>query len=78
MMRLDPHQSLGCPDRLLGEMPGNRDLIEIARQIMKCYGDAAAEEAEQRAQHNREDGDQEAAELWTQVARAVRRMQGKT
>jgi hypothetical protein len=58
-------------------VPAARDLIEIARQMMEQYGDAATYEAERRATHNREHGDQDAAELWSQVARAVQRIQGR-
>lgn len=59
-------------------MSSARDMIEIARQIIERYGDGAADEAARRAAQNREHGDQEQAAFWAQVARAVRRLQGRT
>lgn len=60
------------------QMTSARDVIEIARQVIERYGEAASDEMERRAAQNRELGDQEQAALWAQVARAVRRLQGHT
>ncbi len=59
-------------------MASPRDLIEIARQMIQRYGETAADEMERRAQHHREHGEEEGARLWADVARTVRRLQGRT
>jgi hypothetical protein len=46
--------------------------------MIERYGESAIEEIGRRVKHNREHGDHEAAELWDQVLRTVRRLQGRT
>ncbi len=75
---LDPDQITASWRTLEERMTSARDVIEIARQMIERYGEAAADEMERRSQHHREHGEHEGAQLWAEVARAVRRLQGRT
>jgi hypothetical protein len=56
-------------------MPHDPDLLRAARHMIARHGSRAADAAARRAEALRLDGDDDAAELWRQIARVVRELQ---